>query len=189
LNDAVLANSELADIVDLRYDVLEAPPLEKFHGAQCANLTTATSFCNYVADGANLCAETHSKNWWPFVLCMYATADPDGDTDKDAANPLAHPDKFDSEVATCAALLPDYPVEDLRTCTYGAEGKKLRVASAAKTPTFKGPVWVVVDGTHVDAPNGKGLSRAQWKKDVVRAICTAYKGEKPSACSQLEVIV
>lgn len=89
MTEHVLSDSALAGIIDLRFDVLENPPVENFHGSKCDGLLNATSFCNFAADGANLCAEAHSSRWWEFVAC-YSVADPNGDKDHDAKNPLAH---------------------------------------------------------------------------------------------------
>lgn len=191
LSENVLNNAELADIIDLRFDVLENAPVEKFHGAQCDGLMNATKFCNFAADGANLCAEAHSKKWWDFVACMYSVADPNGDKDMDDKNPLAHSASFDAQVAKCAEKLPDYDAKDLVACTHGSEGADLRKASAAKTPMekFKGPQWIIIDGKTVASPMGPGLPRDQWVKDVIAGVCAAYTGQKPSACTQSDVIV
>jgi len=184
-----MSKPDLADIVDLRFDILEAPPLEKFHGAQCPNLTAATPFCNYITDGANLCAQAHSKSWWSFTACMYSKADPNGDKDQDKNNPLASDKTFDSTLAGCAAKTMQDELKDLRTCTYGEEGLTLRHASAGKTPVakFAGPVWVNVGTKSVAAPKGP-VSRVQWQKDVVAAVCSEYSGEKPQSCSSEDVV-
>lgn len=177
-------------MVDVRFDVLEAPPLEKFHGAKCEGITNATDFCNYIADGVNLCVEEHSSAWWEFTVCMYSSADPDGDNDNDKNNPLASATTFDEYVAKCARYaLRDYKVEDLKACYKGDEGARLRKASAGKTPVFKGPQWVEVAGKEVAAPHGKNLSREEWKKDVIAAACAAYTGEKPKSCGPTQVVV
>lgn len=179
---------DLADIVDLRFDVMENSHAEQSHGAQCENLTATTTFCNYIADGANLCARKHSSTWWSFTLCMYSTADPDGLKDKDKNNPLAHAKTFDSQLSKCADRnLQHYSVEDLRTCTYGEEGMTLRHLSAAKFPAakFQGVVWVMVGDKFVPAPGSPSLPRDTWAKDVVTAVCAAYSGEKPASCSQI----
>ena len=86
LTEHVFNDTDLADIIDLRFDVLENPPVTTFHGIKCENLTNETDFCNFVTDGANLCAEAHSTKWWDFVGCMYSVADPNGDT---ALDPLS----------------------------------------------------------------------------------------------------
>lgn len=189
LTESVFSNAELADIIDFRFDVLENAQLEKFHDAQCDGLTNATKFCNYVADGSSLCAEAHSKAWWGFVACMYSVADPNGDKDHDAKNPLAHSTTFDKQVTTCASKLTDYSVTDLLACTHGSEGEALRKASAAKTTKPGPPIWVEVAGKTVASPHGPDLPRTQWVKDVITAVCDAYTGTKPQACSQGSVIV
>jgi len=190
-----MQNADLAGIIDLHFDVLENTPVTQFHGAKCEGLTNATTFCNFVADGANLCAQAHSKKYWDFIACMYSVADPHGDTDKDAKNPLAHSETFDKQVTTCAQEMSDYSLSALLTCTHGSEGAALRNASAAKTPDFHGTVWVSVDGKIVPSPtlpSGKPdekAPRGPWIKNVISAICAVYTGQKPKACSQGEVIV
>lgn len=165
--------------------------MENFHGAKCDGLMNATSFCNFAADGASLCAQAHSSKWWDFVACMYSVADPNGDKDKDSGNPLAHTASFDKQLSTCASKLPDYSAKDLATCAHGSEGAALRKVSAAKTPDakFKGPQWVEVAGKLVASPHGPTLPRTQWIKDVKKAVCDAYTGTKPSACAHADVIV
>lgn len=179
--------TDLADIIDLRYDTQEIDMIKQFHGAKCAGLTNATEYCNFVADGANLCAREHSTSWWPFVACMYRYADPKGDERMDAGNPLAHVETFDSSMTACAATMPDYPVEELRSCVYGDEAAALRKVSAAKAAadmdTYQSPiVWVDVAGTFVQAPEAKNDTRAEWKQQLVSAICSAYEGVAPASC-------
>jgi len=171
--------------------VLENKPVQTFHDAKCEGLTNSTDFCNFVADGANLCAEAHSEKWWDFVACMYSAADPNGDKDHDAKSPLAHTDSFDQQVAICAKKLPDYDSKDLFSCIHGSEGAALRKASAAKTPDskFAGPVWVEVAGKVVASPHGPALPRNSWIMDVIKAVCAAYTGAEPAACTQADVIV
>lgn len=183
-----MSHADLAAIVDLRFDVLEVDMLKKYHDAKCENLTAATDYCNFIADGANLCAQAHSTAWWKFTKCMYSLADPNGDTDHDTKNPLAHVKTFDQAMTRCAARLHDYGAPALRRCVYGDEAKALRQASAAKTAA-SGLVWVNVNGKVVPAPNLPNISRATWQKDVLRAVCGAYKGEKPASCRQDDVVV
>jgi len=189
-----MQNAELAGIVDLQFDVLENTPVTGFHSAKCEGLTNSTDFCNFVADGANLCAEAHSKKYWDFVACMYSVADPHGDADGDAKNPLAHSGTFDKQASACAEKLSDYTAKALLTCAHGSEGAALRKASAAKTPDekFKGPVWVMVDGKVVPSPSGpdhEKAPRGPWIKNVTSAICASYTGQKPKACAEEEVMV
>mmetsp|Transcript_59798 Transcript_59798/g.112868 ORF Transcript_59798/g.112868 Transcript_59798/m.112868 type:complete len:154 (+) Transcript_59798:314-775(+) len=151
----------------------------------------ATDLCLFAADGASLCAKAHSKKWWDFVSCMYSVADPNGDKDHDVKNPLAHTATFDKQVSTCAQKLPDYSTKDLLSCTHGPEAVSLRNASASKTPDakFHGPVWVEIAGKAVPSPHGPNLPRAPWIKEVIKAICSAYTGDKPAACSQTAFVV
>lgn len=192
-----MQNADLAGIVDLHFDVLENSPVTKFHSAKCEGLTNSTDFCNFVADGANLCAKAHSKKYWDFVTCMYSVADPNGDEDGDAKNPLAHSETFDKQATACAEKLSDYKAEALLTCAHGSEGAALRKASAAKTSDekFRGPVWIVVDGKVVPSPTlpsgrpDEKAPRGPWIKNVTSAICASYTGQKPKACAEENVMV
>merc|ERR1712232_918509 len=98
-------------IVDMRFDVLELDAIKTLHGAKCEGLSHATDYCNFIADGANLCAQMHSRSWWSFTRCMYSHADPVGDKDMDKNNPLAHNITFDKTMTACAKGLSDYAVE------------------------------------------------------------------------------
>lgn len=184
LHDNVLADAELQNIVDMHVDFLENPPVLGFHGAKCEGLTNATDSCNFIADGANLCAQKHSAHWTNFTYCMYSVADPDGDHDKDTANPLAHSSSMPDQLTKCSAFTPDYSADALKACTFGDEAAALRKSSAAKTPDsdFKGPQWVFVNDKMIAAPMGKS-SRADWAASVVKEVCAAYSGPKPAACS------
>lgn len=188
-----MSKPDLAAIVELHFDVLENSMVDTFHGVKCANLTSETDYCNEITDGANLCAEAHSASWWPFVACMYSGADPHGDKDHDAANPLAHVETFKTQLAKChtAASMKDYPLADLEACTFGSDAGSFRRVSAAKTPLakFRGPQWVFVAGTMIAAPAKPELSRDQWKEQLVSAVCSAHKGDKPESCNKAPVTV
>lgn len=182
IHEAILSVPDLNAIVDFRFDVLENDIVSKYHGTKCPNMTKDTDFCDFIADGANLCAETHSKKWADFTLCMYSHAATD--VAGDSTNPLASPYTFDVTVAQCAAKMDDYSVAELLACTHGDEGAALRATSVAKTPMskFHGPDWVDVNGHNVTAPDDETASRDDWKKDVVKAVCDAYTGAKPASC-------
>lgn len=171
--------TDLAQVVSVTYDVQEVDFVTQFHGAKCPGLTNATEYCNFVADGANLCAEAHSKQWWNFVHCMYKFVDPNGDQEGDVGNPLAHVESFDASLTKCATeTLKDYTVEHLRECVYGQEAVDLRKVSAAKTAADlaagKPPVvWIDVNGTFVQAPEAKNNTRSAWKKELRSAICSS----------------
>jgi hypothetical protein len=180
----------LASIVDLRFDVLEVDAITTFHGAKCEGLTKATDYCNFIADGANLCAQKHSKKWWSFTRCAYSHADPVGDTDGDVNNTFAHMETFDKTLAECASGLTDYALEDFRKCTYGDEGLALRTESAKKMVGKPvSIIWVEVDGKWIKAPESKTDDRSAWKPQVVKAICDAYQGsEKPTECGKVTMV-
>merc|ERR1711957_1007683 len=165
------------------------------HPAKCSGLTAATNNCDFVADGANLCAQEHSVFWWNFTVCMYSNAVGCGNEHggvthacTDDGNPLASMSTFDATVTACAEqALPDYSTGALRACMYGSEASSLRKASNAKTAT--GLVWVNVAGSDILAPEGTTVSRSDWAQDVLRAICSAYSGDPPSACEKIAVSV
>jgi len=172
--------TDLGHFVDVRFDVQEVELVTQFHGAKCEGLTDATDYCNFVADGANLCVESHSKQWWSYVACMYEHVDPNGDATMDVNNPLAHIETFDKAMVGCATGLMDYTVEELRACVYGDEAAALRNASAAKTladlNAGRPPiVWIDVDGKFVQAPEVKNDTRSEWKASVVAAICDGLR--------------
>jgi hypothetical protein len=189
----LLNNTDLADILDLRFDVLENDPVTGFHGAKCEGLAPSTDYCDFIADGANLCAQAHSSTWFSFVACMYSVADPD--KDGDAKNPLAHSASFDTQLTTCSKMVPDYNATALSACTYGSEAQELRKVSAAKTPEFHGPQWIIVDGKLIPSPTlpdgrpDEKAPRGPWVKQVIQAICAAYAGPKPRACSQAAIML
>lgn len=185
---------DLAEIVDLSYDVLEKNIHALIHPAKCPGLTSASQTCDFIADGANLCAQEHSAHWWNFTVCMYSNAVGCGNEVggvtrpcTDDGNPLASVDTFDTTMAQCAAqALPDYLLEDMRTCVYGSEAATLRKASNAKTKT--GLVWVNVAGGDILAPEGTTVSRSDWAQQVRQAICSAYEGALPSACQAVAAV-
>lgn len=175
--------TDLARVVDVRYDVQEIDKTTKYHGAKCPGLTNATDYCNFVADGANLCVETHSRQWWSYVACMHEHADPKGGSQMDVNNPLAHVETFDEAMTGCAANLTDYSIDALRTCVYGSEGAALRNVSATKTAADFAAgkpltVWVEVNGSFVQAPEAMNDTRAEWKKSVVAAICENLQDQR-----------
>lgn len=90
--------------------------------------------------------------------------------------------------------MPDYSAEQLRSCTYGEEAARLRAVSAAKVAADmdKGLpliVWVQVNGDFVQAPEDPDDSRAEWKLELISAICSEYSGTLPSACNAQAVAV
>merc|ERR1711879_345190 len=104
----------------------------------------------------------------------------------DKGNPLASPGTFDQTIVKCAEqTLQDYPLDSLRTCTFGEEAAALRKASNAKTDV--GLVWVNVAGKSILAPEGTTVSRKEWADQVSREICSAYTGASPSSCPTSDV--
>lgn len=185
MNQGVLSDADFADIVDFRFDVVEIPYVETHvHPGLCPGLTDATQFCNYISDGAILCAEEHSAQWLDFTECIYSTAG------ADSKNPLNFPDTFDTQLGKCATSMSDFSPTDLRNCAYGDEAAELRRVSAAKwnaTHTHvEGQldvVWVEVAGEEVRMPETPFASHSKWIKNVKAAVCAAYAGPLPAACS------
>lgn len=175
--------TDLAKLVDLTYAVQEDETIiAEHHGAKCPHIITTgdSHYCDMLADGANLCVEEHSKNWWKFVHCMYGYVSPTNEH-QDKGNPLANETTFDVSVTTChakARVFEDYDIVKFGVCLHGPEAVNLRKKSAAKTAADmqagKPPtVWMEVDGNFVQAPLDRNDDRTEWKKDLRSAICDA----------------
>jgi len=187
-----LVESDLADIVDVKFHPLDlSPQIIPSHPQTCPNLAKTETNCNYIADGANLCAQ-HSAQWYQFTDCMFQLT-----LKGDSQNPLAKESTFDAQLGKCAEVMSDYSVEDLRACTYGEEADQLRAENLQKTAkifnqlgmTSPGLVWASVGGALVSDPSTESMgSRAAWQKKLVAQACASYRGPKlvPS-CSSLEV--
>jgi len=187
--------TDLSSIVDLRYDVQEGDAPVYYHPSKCPGLTNATDNCDLIADGASLCVKAHHddpRDWWPFVDCIHRKSD--GYATDDDANPLAHVETFDKTIVGCLAGVPNYTADQLRSCTYGEQAAELRKVSAAKVAADmdKGLpviVWVQVNGQFVQAPEAPEDTRAEWKLQLVSAICDAYTGTPPKTCDAQPVAV
>lgn len=176
----------LAKLVNLTYDVQENKEIiHDHHGAKCPGLSEFTNYCDMLADGANLCARAHSKHWWTFVHCMYTYTTPTN-KDKDKGNPLANVTTFDTSVTGCAIsslLFEDYDVIKFAACIHGPEAADLREISAAKVAADMkagkpDTMWVEVNGTFVQAPLDRNVTRDAWTAEVRSAICDAASAHK-----------
>lgn len=177
--------------MDVRFHPLDvSPAIIPSHPQTCPSLAKTETNCNYIADGANLCAQ-HSAQWFHFTDCMFQLT-----LQGDEKNPLANESTFDAQLGECAEVMSDYSVEDLRACTYGEEADQLRAENLQTTSKIfselgmsPGLVWASIGGKLVSDPSSEGLgSRAAWQTKLVTEVCASYHGPKmvPS-CSSLEV--
>jgi len=182
----VLLDTALADIVDFKFNPLDlSPQIIPTHPQVCPNLAKTETNCNYIADGANLCAQ-HSQQWVQFTSCMFNLT-----LQGDDNNPLATESTFDAQLGECAKEMSDYSVDELRACTYGAEADELH-AQNKKTisrifadlgMSSPGLVWASVGGKLVSDSSTESMgSRAAWQIKLSHAVCEAYQGAKPALC-------
>jgi len=189
-----LVESDLGDIVDVKFHPLEfTPQIIPTHPEKCPTLAKTETNCNYIADGANLCAQ-HSAQWFQFTDCMFQLT-----LQGDSENPLANETLFDPNLRKCAEVMSDYSVEDLRACTYGEEAEQIRAENMQTISeifsqlglTHPNLVWASVGGKLVSNPSETDSpvsDRAVWQKKLVDEVCAQYSGPKllPS-CSSLQV--
>jgi len=177
--------------VDVKFHPLDlSPAIIPSHKQVCPTLAKTETNCNYIADGANLCAQ-HSAQWFDFTDCMFQLT-----LNGDDKNPLTKEATFDAQLGKCAEVMSDYSADELRTCTYGEEADELRAENLQTTSKIfstlgmsPGLVWASVDGKLVSDKSSESMgSRAVWQRKLVTAACASYKGPKliPS-CSSLEV--
>jgi len=169
-------------MIDLRFDAPESEFLEGHHPGKCPGLSESTDFCNYLTNGADLCAQAHEPEWQSFMRCMYEYSMYGHD------NNTLNGD-FDARLGDCARpTLTSYTPTELRSCTYGAEGAALRAESTAKFLTTsyatieKYDVWVEINGVKVLAPSDTS-PRDEWVARVITHVCAAYTGPLPAACN------
>ncbi|MFW6378389.1 MAG: DsbA family protein [Nanoarchaeota archaeon] len=109
-----------------------------------------------------LCAEQYApEKHLDLIMCMNENQD-------------NIPDNWKS----CAEEL-NMPVEDIKGCYEGSEGKDLLRESLEKAQNAEatGSPTIFIDGERYEG----GRQEADFK----RAICTAFEGEKPKACSDI----
>ena len=87
-----------------------------------------------------------------------------------------------SYAASCARSL-SLPVEEIRACAFGAEGRQY-VRETAKDADARRVVWsptIFIDGERYCLWHSSPC-KANTPHDFLAAICHAYKGPKPSRC-------
>lgn len=187
---AIMSQPDLEAIMDVQMNFLyPLPPGE--HQQSCASYShTYTTNCNYLADGASMCAQKHSKMWPLLTDCIFAK-NWNGDfiepytTDfwaRDEAN-------FDKELKICAEALTDYPLDEFLTCVYGtpldensyqqSESDKLRIKNVndeydlwkrmgGKPTESSGLTWAWVDNKMYVTDDSVNRPKApNWENDAV----------------------
>lgn len=156
------------------------------HQDLCTNQTAKDGFCDNLADGAALCAQAHDPQYWDFIACLFRGNGWSRDGTKSG---LALDAEFEPTVRQCASnTLATYAFKDLKACYTGAEGSAMRIDAAAKA-VAKGavhPVWIYVDDQLVreQGPPNPTADLTSWAADVTSAMCAAYTGKLPTACSK-----
>jgi len=107
-------------------------------------------------------------DYWPFVECLESAS------------------AIQSAGEQCASKAGFSDWSDINTCSTGKLGNTLQHAAAVATdglsPKHQWTPWVVM--------NGSPLSQSQLSQQLVKLVCTAYKGtDKPAACNSNSVDV
>lgn len=187
----VFADQELFAITDFHLELIEdwsggtfLP--ESMHSEKCTNQTSLDTYCVLLADRANHCARANDPKWWDFSACMFEN---NGWHDKTG---LSNDNEFELTVQTCAGKLESYSFADLKICYTGAEGDVMARESADRTDAanITNPTWMYVNGSYIGASGAPNPSAdlTSWANDVKTAICNAYTGTKPSACSSFVLV-
>jgi hypothetical protein len=187
----VFADQELFAITDFQLEFIEdwsgdtfTP--ESMHAEKCTNQTSSDTYCVLLADRANHCAKANDAKWWDFSSCMFEN---NGWSDKTG---LSSDSNFESTVQTCASKLESYTFADLKTCYTGSEGDVMARESAARTTaaSIEHPDWMYVGDKHISTIGrpDPAADLTSWANRVKKAICKAYTGTAPSACSSLMVV-
>lgn len=187
----VLADQDLFAITDFQIEYIEEWNGDTFipeamHAEKCTNETSLDTYCVLLADRANHCAKSNDLKWWDFTSCMF------GNNGWQNKTGLSSDSEFESTVQTCASKLESYSFEDLKKCYTGSEGDFMARESAARTAAegIIHPTWMYVNGEFI-SEGGKPDPTADltsWANQVKTAICSAYTGTKPLACSSLLVV-
>lgn len=187
----VLADHELFAITDFNLELIEDWNGDTFvpeerHAEKCTNQTSLDTYCVLLADRANHCAKANDPQWWDFSVCMF---DNNGWSDKTG---LSSDIEFESTVQICASKLENYSFTDLKICYSGVEGDTMARESAARSAaeSIVNPTWMYVNGSYVGAsgPPNPSADLTSWANDVKLAICNAYTGTQPSACSSFVAV-
>jgi hypothetical protein len=187
----VLADHELFAITDFQLEFIEdwsgdtfTP--EEMHSEKCTNQTSLDTYCVLLADRANHCVKANDPKWWDFSSCMFEN---NGWSDKTG---LSSDSEFEATVQNCTLKLESYSFADLKTCYTGAEGDVMARESAARTAaeSIEHPTWMYVNGEYIGTigPPNPSADLTSWANRVKKAICKAYTGTQPSACSSLMVV-
>lgn len=108
-----------------------------------------------------ICAQKLSPKWFDFIMCQNKAMK-----------------EVDTNWEACAKET-GVPVDQLRTCAEGEEGKKLLGESMdrAKQKGARGSPTIYIGGQqHQGGRRGN---------DLIRAVCNAFQGKKPEACSNI----
>ncbi|MBM4375438.1 MAG: DsbA family protein [Deltaproteobacteria bacterium] len=112
-------------------------------------------------DMVQACAQKHTPKWFQLILCQNKNMR-----------------EVDTNWEACASEV-GAPVDKLRACVDGEEGKELLKASFEKANQkgARGSPTIYIGGNQY----GGGRRPA----DFMKAICNAYTGKKPAACSDI----
>lgn len=112
-------------------------------------------------DLVQICAQKYSPKWFDMILCQNK-------------NPRA----VDLNWESCAKDA-GMPVSQIKSCAEGKEGKDLLAASFSRSESLG------VSGSPTIHIGGKNYEGRRGVNDLSRAICAAYTGDKPAACSSI----
>lgn len=111
-------------------------------------------------DIAQLCARKHTARWLDFVRCQ----------NRDMADVATNWTSCATEVGA--------PVQELRSCIEGGEGEQLLAASFLRSSERGAP------GSPTFFIGGKRYEGGRRPAQLGRAICAAFEGRTPAACSE-----
>ncbi len=118
-----------------------------------------------MGDLVQACAQKHTSKWFEFVTCQ----------NKDTNGGMK---AVDTNWEACAKEVGLAP-ETIGNCAKGEEGKALLAAS------FKKAAEVGARGSPTIMIAGQKHQGGRRPADLMRAICAAFSGEKPKACSDI----
>lgn len=112
-------------------------------------------------DMVQVCAQKHTPKWFELILCQNKNMR-----------------EVDTNWEACANEV-GAPADKIRACLDGEEGKSLLKASFEKA-SAKG-----ARGSPTIYINGNQYQGGRRPADFMKAICNAYSGKKPAACSDI----